>query len=219
MNRALLTILLTFAGIYFAKAHSAVEERYLGSWMFMEVHHDIANRAYLTVYMENDVYQFRSLNCRYARFSAGYNFLPWLKTGVNYVPVSEPDRWRHYLEGDLMGILKSGDFKVSLRERYRYRLTGEGTHELRSRLKLAYDIPESKLSPYIAIELFTWATGGKRPVTIWHVPAISPTICSWSGTISIIPSTVCRLNISLAWDSISSCDRQELLSAIQVVLR
>lgn len=163
MNRALLTILLTFAGIYFAKAQSAVEERYLGSWMFMEVHHDIANRAYLTVYMENDVYQFRSLNCRYARFSAGYNFLPWLKTGVNYVPVSEPDRWRHYLEGDLMGILKSGDFKVSLRERYRYRLTGEGTHELRSRLKLAYDIPESKLSPYIAIELFTWATGGKDP--------------------------------------------------------
>jgi hypothetical protein len=162
MNRALLTILLTFAGIYFAKAQSAVEERYLGSWMFMEVHHDIANRAYLTVYMENDVYQFRSLNCRYARFSAGYNFLPWLKTGVNYVPVSEPDRWRHYLEGDLMGILKSGDFKVSLRERYRYRLTGEGTHELRSRLKLAYDIPESKLSPYIAIELFTLGDRWKK---------------------------------------------------------
>lgn len=157
-----MTILLTFAGIYFAKAQSAVEERYLGSWMFMEVHHDIANRAYLTVYMENDVYQFRSLNCRYARFSAGYNFLPWLKTGVNYVPVSEPDRWRHYLEGDLMGILKSGDFKVSLRERYRYRLTGEGTHELRSRLKLAYDIPESKLSPYIAIELFTWGDRWKK---------------------------------------------------------
>lgn len=156
-----MTILLTFAGIYFAKAQSAVEERYLGSWMFMEVHHDIANRAYLTVYMENDVYQFRSLNCRYARFSAGYNFLPWLKTGVNYVPVSEPDRWRHYLEGDLMGILKSGDFKVSLRERYRYRLTGEGTHELRSRLKLAYDIPESKLSPYIAIELFTCYLGDR----------------------------------------------------------
>lgn len=140
-----------------------VEDNTFGGWLFVEVNHDFANGLYVTEYIEHDNYQFSRLECIYSRTSVGYKVLPWLKLGVNYVPVLNPgNEWKHYMEADVVGTLKSGNFKVSIRERYRHGFTGTATNELRSRLKVAYSIPDSKFGIYLAPEVFTWGDEWKK---------------------------------------------------------
>lgn len=152
-------VLLTTA---IAAAAQQVEDNTFGGWIFTEVNHDFNNGIYVTGYFEHDNYQFQRLECNYFRVSAGYKILPWLKLGFNYVPVCEPgNNWLHYGEVDLVGTLKSGNFKVSIRERYRHGFTN-GKNELRSRLKVAYSIPNSNFGIYVAPEVFTWGNEWKK---------------------------------------------------------
>lgn len=136
------------------------EDNTFGGWIFTELNHDFENGMYLTAYFEHDNYQFQRLECNYFRFSFGTKILPWLKLGVNYVPVREPGEWLNYGEVDLVGTLKSGDFKVSIRERYRHGFTND-KNELRSRLKVAYKIND-KFGVYVAPEVFTWGNEWKK---------------------------------------------------------
>ena len=142
-------------------AAQTAEDNTFGGWLFTEVNHDFDCGLSTTAYFEHDNYQFQRLECNYFRFSLGYKVLPWLKLGVNYVPVFEPSGTYHYGEVDLVGTLKSGNFKVSIRERYRHGFTN-GKNELRSRLKVAYSFPESNFGVYVAPEVFTWGNEWKK---------------------------------------------------------
>lgn len=158
-----LTVLLCLCMLSLSAAAVEPEDNTFGGWLFTEVNHDFSNGIYATAYFEHDNYQFKRLECNYFRLSAGYKVLPWLKVGVNYVPVCNPGgEWKQYGEIDLVGTLKSGDFKVSIRQRYRHGFTGAATNELRSRLKVAYSIPESPWGIYLAPEVFTWGDVWKK---------------------------------------------------------
>ena len=156
---------LIFALIVFNVVQGAFaqeeEDNTFSGWLFTEVNHDFKNGIYTTAYFEHDNYQFKRLECNYFRLSAGYNILPWLKAGVNYVPVFEPEgEFNYFGEVDLVGTLKSGNFKVSIRERYRHGFTND-KNELRSRLKVAYKIND-KFGVYVAPEVFTWEGEWKK---------------------------------------------------------
>lgn len=137
-----------------------VEDNTFGGRVFTEVSHTFDNGIYVTQYFN---YQFQRMECFYGRTSVGMKVLPWLKAGVNYVPVLNPgNEWKYYMELDVVGTLKSGNFNVSIRERYRHGFTGAATNELRSRLKVAYDIPDSKFGFYLAPEVYTWGDEWKK---------------------------------------------------------
>lgn len=158
-------ILTAFAALLlctFAARAQEAEDNTFGGWFFLEANHDFERSGiYVTQYLEHDNYQFQRMECWYGRTSLGVKVLPWLKLGVNWVPVREPGLWKHYMEVDLVGTLKSGNFKVSIRERYRHGFTG-ATNELRSRLKVAYSIPDSNFGFYLAPEVFTWGDTWKK---------------------------------------------------------
>ena len=152
------------------------EDNTFGGWIFTEVNHDFSNGISTTAYFEHDNYQFQRLECNYFRFSVGYKILPWLKIGINYVPVFEPECvTRHYGEIDLVGTLKSGNFKVSIRERYRHGFSNS-KNELRSRLKVSYAIPDSKFGVYVAPEVFTW---GNEWLKTRHYAACTYNLNNW----------------------------------------
>jgi len=158
---SILAILIVAPSLSDGQEVAKEDDNSFGGWIFTEVNHDFKNGLYVTGYFEHDNYQFQRLECNYFRLSTGYKIFPWLKVGVNYVPVSEPGHvWLHYGEVDVMGTLKSGDFKVSIRERYRHGFTN-GKNELRSRLKVAYSINE-KWGIYLAPEVFTWGQDWKK---------------------------------------------------------
>lgn len=139
------------------------EDNAFGGWFFTEVNHDFDNGMYVTEYLEYSNYQFKRMDTFFSRTSVGYKILPWLKAGINYIPSCNADNeWKHYGEVDLVGTLKSGNFKVSIRERYRHGFTGKATNELRSRLKVAYSIPNSNFGVYLAPEVFTWEDKWKK---------------------------------------------------------
>lgn len=166
MRTSMLRKLIAAAALACASLFSAFaqeDDETFGGWLFTEVNHSFGNGIYVSEYFEHDNYHFNRLECWYTRTSVGMKLLPWLKIGVNYVPVCNPGGvWKHYGEFDVMGTLKSGDFKVSIRERYRHGFTGTATDELRSRLKVAYSIPGTSVGIYLAPEVFTWGDEWKK---------------------------------------------------------
>lgn len=156
----ILTVLTAFVTESSFAADS--EDNTFGGWMFTEINHDFKNGMYVTEYLEHDNYQFSRMECWYSRTTIGVKVLPWLKVDASYVPVREPGEWKHYMETDLIGSLSSGDFKVSIRERYRHGFTGHATNELRSRLKVAYSVPGTNFGVYLAPEVFTWGDEWKK---------------------------------------------------------
>ena len=173
MKKLILIVLLAVLPVL---ARAQEEDNTFGGWIFTEVNHDFDCGASLTAYFEHDNYQFSRLECNYFRFSAGYKILPWLKMGVNYVPVFEPDNvTNHYGEIDLVATLKSGNFKVSIRERYRHGFSND-KNELRSRLKVAYAIPNSNFGVYVAPEVFTWGNEWKKTR---HYAACTYNVTDW----------------------------------------
>jgi len=133
------------------------EDNTFGGWNFITVEHDFPKaKMYVMGHFEVENYQFQRLDCLFGRFSVGCKPLKWLKFSLNYVPCYVPGLWLHFLEGEVTGTLKSGNFSVSIRERYRHGFTNS-SDELRSRLKVAYRIGESKFTPYLAVELQTWS--------------------------------------------------------------
>ncbi|MCQ2066231.1 MAG: DUF2490 domain-containing protein [Bacteroidaceae bacterium] len=160
MKKLMLLAAIALAGTLSAQES---EDNTFGGWFFTEINHTFSNGMYVTEYIEHDNYQYSRLECVYSRTTIGTKVLPWLKVGVSYVPVLNPgNEWKHYMETDVIGTLKSGDFKVSIRERYRHGFTGKATDELRSRLKVAYSIPDTKFGIYLAPEVFTWKDEWKK---------------------------------------------------------
>lgn len=136
-----------------------------GGWEFIEINHNFKNsKWFITNYTEHDNISYSKFDCAYNRFTTGYNILPWLKFGVGYDFIIEPEkRFTHRALAEITGTLKSGNLKASLRERYFHIWKPDGqSNELRSKLKVQYRIPDSKFSPYLAIEVFTWGTEWKK---------------------------------------------------------
>lgn len=142
------------------------EDNTFGGWEFIEANHDFGKSPFFgTFYFEHDNYQYRRLECWYTRTTLGVKVLPWLKADVAYDFLQEPSFHTHKLNLDLTGTLKSGNLKVAVRERYVHSWTpalGEEGNVLRSRLKVQYAIPESRWSPYLAVEVFTWGDSWKK---------------------------------------------------------
>lgn len=152
------------------------EGQTFGGWMFLEVNYHW-KRLHLKEYIEHDNLEFNRFECWYSRTSVAFNFLPFLEAGVNYVPLrNSGGTWEHFFEVDLIGTLKSGDFKVTLRERFRHGLTHRGSDELRSRLKVSYAIPGSHWGVYMAPEVFTHNWEWKKTR---HYLALTYDVSSW----------------------------------------
>ena len=151
-----------------------------GGWEFFEVNHDFGGSPFFgTFYFEHDNLQYRYFDCWYTRTTLGVKLLPWLKADLAYDFLQEPSYHTHKLLLDLTGTLKQGNLKVAVRERYVHSWTpalGTEGNLLRSRLKVQYAIPESRFSPYLAVEVFTWGDTWKRTR---HYVALDYDITSW----------------------------------------
>ena len=163
MKRTILLLLCLFP--LSLRAQEA-EDNTFGGWEFFEVNHDFGKSPFFgTFYFEHDNYQYQRLECWYTRTTLGVKVLSWLKADVAYDFLQEPSFHTHKLNLDLTGTLKSGNLKVAIRERYVHSWTpalGEEGNVLRSRLKVQYAIPESRWSPYLAVEVFTWGDSWKK---------------------------------------------------------
>ena len=164
MRRAtLVTLLVLIASLAQAQVK---EDNTFGGWEFLEVNHDFGKGPFFgSFYFEHDNYQYRRLECWYTRTTFGVKVLPWLKADVAYDFLREPSWITHKAVFDLTASLKQVGLKVSVRERYMHHWTPETGGQgdiLRSRLKVQYDIPESRFSPYLAVEVFTWGDEWKK---------------------------------------------------------
>ena len=161
--------LIFFLGIIVSNISTAQETKEnntFGGWEFLELTYNFKNSPiFASVYFEHDNYQYNRLECWYLRTMFGYKITNWLKADVAYDYMKEPGYVTHRALIDLQGTLKQGNLKVSIRERYIHSWSPE-IHEqgdaLRSRLKVQYAIPDTKFSPYVAAEVFTWGTEWKK---------------------------------------------------------
>jgi hypothetical protein len=164
MKSALLRlIIVTFAFVFslsVAAQESEVDDNSFGGWEFIEVSYLFKNSGWFTsFYFEHDNYQYKRLECWYTRFTLGYKINSWLKTDVAYDFMQEPTHITHRGIYDITATLKQGNLSISLRERFVYSWSpsiSKQSNVLRSRIKTQYFIPNSRFSPYLAVELFTW---------------------------------------------------------------
>ena len=141
------------------KAQEVPEGWSFGGWEFFEVYHDFGKTPFFgSFYFEHDNFHYKYFDNWYTRTILGVKVLPWLKANVGYDFVKEPSVLKHKLILDLTGTLKSGNFNVSLRERYMHTWIHSGgpqANELRSRLKVQYNVPGTRWSPYLAMEVIS----------------------------------------------------------------
>ena len=168
MNKSRPTVILCLCllALAFPPCLQAQEDNTFGGWEFFEVNHDFGDGPFFgSFYFEHDNYQYRRLECWYTRTTLGVKILPWLKADVAYDYLQEPSFHTHKALFDLTGTLKQGNLKVAVRERYVHSWTpalGTQGNVLRSRLKVQYAIPETRWSPYLAVEVFTWGDEWKK---------------------------------------------------------
>ena len=135
-----------------------------GSWHFIQAIKPLGSSgAYVGFRAEyRDCNHFSATERWFLRPIAGYRFTPWLKGELMYDFMRKPgDVQIHQAIAGLTATLKQGLLSVTLRERYQYsyNTTAETSRNyLRSYLKTACALPESRLTPYLAVELFTWDT-------------------------------------------------------------
>lgn len=136
------------------------EDNTFGGWEFFEIFHSFKNcKWFASLYFEHDNYQYKRLECWYTRLTLGYKINSWLKTDVAYDFMQEPDYVTHRGVYDISATLKQGNLNVSVRERFVHSWSpaiSKHSNVLRSRLKVQYSIPNSRFSPYLAMEVFTW---------------------------------------------------------------
>lgn len=141
------------------------EDKTLCGWEFVELNHDFGKSPFFgSFYFEHDNYHYRRFDNWYTRTIVGVKILPWLKAGVGYDFVRGADYLTHNAMLDVIGTLKQGNLTVSIRERLVHSWTpalGTQGNILRSRLKVQYAIPDTRWSPYLAMEMFSW-DGWKR---------------------------------------------------------
>ena len=98
---------------------------------------------------------------------ATYALLSFLKVGAGYevhYRNREADGWkfrhRYHIDGTLSTSLQR--IKFSLRERLQHTFDASSDEfRLRSRFKLAYDVPSSKLEPYVSVEMYNDLNRGR----------------------------------------------------------
>ena len=166
MRRVLLLVFLPLILLSRPAQAQEIEDNTFGGWEFFEVNHDFGKSpVFATFYFEHDNYQYKRLECWYTRTTLGVKLLPWLKFDVAYDFIREPSWLTHKAVADLKASLRQGGLKVSVRERYQHGWTpdtGDQSDVLRSRLKVQYAIPDSRFSPYLAVEVFTWGDKWKK---------------------------------------------------------
>ena len=168
MNRIKFSLLvavlsLVTSGVLHAQEN---ENDRFGGWEFFEVNHEFGNGPFFAkFYFEFDNYGFNRMECWYTRTSFGLKLFPWLKANLAYDYLRYPSFITHKAVFDVIGTLKQGGLTVSIRERYMHDWTpslGIQGDVLRSRLKVQYSIPETRFSPYLAVEVFTWGDVWKK---------------------------------------------------------
>lgn len=166
MNRFKITILVAALSLIIPGALQAQENDRFGGWEFFEVNHEFGNGPFFAkFYFEFDNYGFNRMECWYTRTSFGLKLFPWLKANLAYDYLRYPSFTTHKAVFDVIGTLKQGGLTVSIRERYMHDWTpslGTQGDVLRSRLKVQYSIPETRFSPYLAVEVFTWGDVWKK---------------------------------------------------------
>ena len=132
----------------------------LGVWSSFLTKYDFTSKIYGSTLLE-----FRSkensqrMDCFISRQYLGYKWCSWLKTDVAYDFIVTPSTVHNRLLLSVTGTLKEGHFTFSLRERYVYDYkvaASKGENILRSKASISYNIPHTKISPYVAEEMFTW---------------------------------------------------------------
>lgn len=164
LSSGIIAILLLLGPL--ATAQEQVEDNTFGGWEFFEINHNFGKSPIFgSLYFEHDNFQYQRLDCWYIRTTVGVKILPWLSADVAYDFLRDPSAFSHRAVFDLTGSLKEGHVSVSLRERYMHTWTpskGEQSDVLRSRLKVQYNFDNSRFSPYVAVELFTWGVTYKK---------------------------------------------------------
>ena len=168
MNRikfSLLVAVLSLVTSGVLRAQENENDRF-GGWEFFEVNHEFGNGPFFAkFYFEFDNFGFNRMECWYTRTSFGLKLFPWLKANLAYDYLRYPSFTTHKAVFDVIGTLKQGGLTVSIRERYMHDWTpslGIQGDVLRSRLKVQYSILETRFSPYLAVEVFTWGDVWKK---------------------------------------------------------
>lgn len=147
-------------------AYAQEDDNSFGGWHFIEVDHKFGDSKWTgMLYFEHENYQYQRLDCWFLRPGIRYQVLPWLKLGVAYDYLQLPDTYGHRAVIDVVGSLREERLSTSLRLRYIHTWKPElGTegNELRTRLIVSYKIPDLKLMPYMAVEIFTWGNTWRK---------------------------------------------------------
>lgn len=102
------------------------------------------------------------------KIGGAYTLLPFLKVGAGYElhyrnrgEAGWKFRQRYYFDGTLS--TKLHDVKLSLRERFQHTFErSNNEYRLRSQFKVAYDIPDCILEPYVSVEMYNGLNAGDR---------------------------------------------------------
>ena len=165
--RTILLLLVTLFGASsgILRAQETEDNRW-GGWEFVEINHDFGQSPFFgSFYFEHDNLAYRHFDCWYTRTILGAKILPWFKADVAYDYVQEAACHTHRAILDLTFSLREGPLKLAVRERYLHSWISGGrgeSNELRSRLKVQYAVPDSRFSPYVAMEVFTWGDYWKK---------------------------------------------------------
>lgn len=147
-------------------AYAQEDDNSFGGWHFIEVDHKFGDSKWTgMLYFEHENYQYQRLDCWFLRPGIRYQVLPWLKLGVAYDYLQLPDIYGHRAVIDVVGSLREGRLSTSLRLRYLHTWKPElGTegNELRTRLIVSYKVPDLHLTPYAAVEIFTWGNEWRK---------------------------------------------------------
>lgn len=158
--KIILMIASLLCSVFALAQENESEDNTFGGWEFFEISHSFNNSNWFTsLYLEHDNYQYKRLECWYTRLTLGYKINSWLKTDVAYDFMQEPDYVTHRGVYDISATLKQGNLSISVRERFIHSWSpsiSKHSNVLRSRIKAQYAIPNSRFSPYLAVEVFTW---------------------------------------------------------------
>lgn len=139
---------------------SRAQDDDFGVWGWVKVNKSFDNGVYAGLRGEYRLADNCSAtDCWFFRPTVGYKVNGWLKFDVSYDYLQNSDVLQHRMLLGANATLKSGNFDVSVYERYVYSYTVENEksgNTLRSKLTVSYQVPSSICKPYMAVEMFTW---------------------------------------------------------------
>lgn len=142
------------------------EDNRFGGWHFLEISYRFGESKWSgMLFFEHENYQYKRLDCWYLRPGIRYNVLPWLRLGLGYDYLKVPGTYGHRIVPEVVGTLREGRLSASLRFRYLHTWKPElhtEDNELRTRLLVAYKIPSLKLTPYLAVETYSWGSTWRK---------------------------------------------------------